>query len=76
MEQVYHLIFHFDNKKTDLYFVDQETAEDTAKIIKEMAKKARKEIKIDAIIEEVYSRETINEKIEIGLRFGEFLGPN
>lgn len=76
MSQVYHLIFHIDNKRTDLYFKDQETAEDTAEIVKEMAKKACKEIKIEAIIEEVESKETINEKIAIGLRFGEILGPN
>lgn len=76
MKQVYHVIVHFNNKKFDLYFDDQETAENIAMFLEFMAENAKKEIKVEYIVQEVYSKETTIEKVKIGLMFGEFLGPN
>lgn len=76
MNQVYHVIVHFNNKKFDLYFDDQETAENIAMFLEFMAENAKKEIKVEYKVQEVYSKETTIEKLKIGLMFGEFLGPN
>ena len=76
MKQVYHVIVHFNNKKFDLYFDDQETAENIAIFLEFMAENAKKEIIVEYIVQEVYSKETTIEKVKIGLMFGEFLGPN
>jgi ribosomal protein L1 len=76
MSEVYHVVVHFNNKKFDLYFDDQETAENIAMFLEFMAENAKKEIKVEYIVQEVYSKETTIEKLKIGLMFGEFLGPN
>lgn len=76
MTEVYHVIVHFNNKMFDLYFDDQDTAENIVIFLEFMAKNSKKEIRVEYIVQEVYTRETTIEKVKIGLMFGEFLGPN
>lgn len=76
MSQVYQLVVHWGEKKSDLYFEDKDTAERVAEFIRFMAKDHPTPIRIEAIEQEVYSRETAIEKIIMGLNFGTFLGPN
>lgn len=76
MSEVYHLIVHLDDKTTDLYFEDQDTADRTAKYLEFVAERTKKPIRIEAIVQEVYSRETTIEKLVMALNFGFYLGPN
>ena len=76
MLKVFHLVVHLDDKTTDLYFEDQDTANRTIKYLEFLAKSADKPIQIEAIVQEVYSRETTIEKVVMALNFKRFLGPN
>jgi|GEM_PF-6561998 len=76
MSQVYHLVVHRGEKKSDLYFEDKGTAERIADFISLVAKDSPIPIHFEAIEQEVYSRETTIEKIAVILNFGLGFGPN
>ena len=76
MSQVYHLVVHWGEKKSDLYFEDKDTAESVVEFISLMAKNGPIPLRIEAIEQEVYSRDTAIEKISVMLKFGLGFGPN
>jgi hypothetical protein len=76
MSQVYHLVVHWGEKKSDLYFEDKDTAERIADFISLVAKDSPIPLHFEAIEQEVYSRETTIEKVTKMLNFGLAFGPN
>ena len=77
MKRVFHLNIQIGKINSDLYFEDMESAECTAEFLKEMlTKNAKVQLKINATIHEVYSKEAAAENIRTGLCLVQFSSKN